>query len=344
MVKLSIVTPFFNEAECLPHFRRRVFDAVAPIGVELELVLVDDHSSDGSSRLARQWAESDPRVVYVRLSRNCGSHAACTAGLSRCTGDAAVVMAADLQDPPEFIVRLVECWRDGVDVVWAVRERREGETQGTRFFAACYYRLMRRLALPNMPQEGADFVLLGRKVIDAYNSIREKHTSFLAVILWLGFRQTFVRYVKESRHAGTSKWTFGKKVKILIDSVVSFSYVPIRLMSLLGVSMAMCGIIYAGVVIVGRMLGWVAAGTGFAALMTVLLFGQGMTLTMLGVLGEYLWRTFNEARGRPAYVVEEFVSRMNRVDDGNDADYRSDRADSECFANLVHEKAHDVRS
>ena len=159
-----------------------------------------------------------------------------------------------------------------------------------------------------MPTKGADFLLMDRKVIDAYNSIPEKNTSFLAMILWMGFRQTSIEYVKQARHAGTSKWTFAKKLKLFIDSMVSFSYVPIRLMSLLGFLMAVSGFVYALAVVVGRLTGWVAAGTGFAALMTVLLVGQGSILIMLGILGEYLWRTFDEARGRPRYIIEEYVT------------------------------------
>jgi dolichol-phosphate mannosyltransferase len=167
---------------------------------------------------------------------------------------------------------------------------------------------MRLLALPDMPKKGADVMLLDRKVIDAYNAIREKHTSLLAMILWLGFRQTSIEYVKQARHAGKSKWTLSKKLKLVVDSIVSFSYVPIRAMSLLGGGMALCGFGYATAILVGRVCGWVLAGTGFAALMTVLLIGQGSILLMLGILGEYLWRTYDEARGRPRYIVEEYVT------------------------------------
>ena len=171
-----------------------------------------------------------------------------------------------------------------------------------------YYRLMRWMALPEMPAKGADFLLIDRKVIDACNAISEKHTSLLAMILWMGFRQTSIEYVKQARHAGKSKWTLAKKLKLFVDSIVSFSYVPIRLMSLLGLLMAAGGFVYALAVVVGRLTGWVAAGTGFAALMTVLLVGQGAILIMLGILGEYLWRTFDEARGRPRYIIEEYVT------------------------------------
>jgi polyisoprenyl-phosphate glycosyltransferase len=155
-------------------------------------------------------------------------------------------------------------------------------------------------------------VLVDRKVIDAYNTISEKHTNLMAMILWMGFRQTTIEYVKQARFAGKSKWTLAKKIKIFIDSIVSFSYAPIRVMSVFGLLMAAGGFVYALVIIVGRLTGWVAAGTGFAALMTVLLVGQGGILIMLGRLGEYVWRTFDAARGRPRYIIEQYVTSEGR--------------------------------
>lgn len=309
MPRVSVVTAFLNEAENLPLLKQRVETVAAEAEMEIELVLVDDHSTDHSSRLARSWADSQPHVRYIRLARNCGSHAACTAGLAHATGDCAVILAADLQDPPETIPLLLQQWRAGHDVVWAARTAREGEPWSKQLFSRTYYQLMQILGLTNMPAQGADFLLLDRKVIDAYNAIGEKNTSFLAMILWMGFPQTTIQYVKQARQAGHSKWTLSKKIKLLVDSVVSFSYAPIRLMSVLGLCMAACGFLYALAVIAGRLAGWIEAGTGFAALMTVLLVGQGMIILMLGVLGEYLWRAFDEARGRPRYLIEEHVGR-----------------------------------
>jgi dolichol-phosphate mannosyltransferase len=296
-----------NEEENLPLFRQRVAEVVEKLQLDAEFVLVDDHSTDQSAALVKQWQSEDPRVAYIRLSRTSGSHAAYSAGLAHCTGDCAVLLAADLQDPPETIPRLLAKRQEGYDVVWAARQRREGESFFTMLFSRLYYQLMRATALPEMPPTGADFLLMDRRVIDAYNAIPEKHTSFLAMVLWMGFRQTVIEYVKQARHAGKSKWNLSKKLKLVADSVVSFSYAPIRLMSLAGFLMAAGGFLYAGVVVVGWFAGWVTAGVGFAAIMTVLLVGQGAILMMLGILGEYLWRTFDEARGRPRYIVEEIV-------------------------------------
>ncbi len=308
---VTIITPAYNEEQNLPEFVRRAAEigpALENHGAALEIVIVDDHSSDRTPLVARQLLTEHPNLKYLRLSRNFGAHAAISAGLKYCAGACAIIMAADLQDPPEIIPELLERWREGNDVVWACRSQRVGESLASRAASNMYYRLMRWIALPEMPAKGADFLLMSRKVIDAYNAISEKHTSLLSMILWMGFRQVSVEYVKQARHAGTSKWTFAKKLKLFIDSMVSFSYVPIRLMSLLGLLMAISGFVYALVVVVSRLTGSVTAGTGYAALMTVLLVGQGTILLTLGILGEYLWRTFDEARGRPRYIIEEYVT------------------------------------
>jgi dolichol-phosphate mannosyltransferase len=320
MTRLSVLTAFYNEAPNLPRLRERLSAVFEHLDVEPEIVLIDDHSTDDSPAVAKQWASTDERVSYFRLSRNCGSHAAFSAGLEKCSGDCAVLLAADLQDPPETIPALIAKWREGFEVVWAVRGGRKGEAWTTKLFSRIYYWLMQRLALPEMPATGADFVLVDRKVVDAYNRVREKHTSFMAMILWIGFRQTFISYTKEVRLAGRSKWTLRKKLKLFVDSIVSFSYAPIRLMSVFGFVLALCGFAYAIAVVIGWLVGYVVAGTGYAALMTVLLIGQGSILMALGIVGEYLWRTFDEVRGRPRYFFEEQISaaRYSRVADLED--------------------------
>jgi dolichol-phosphate mannosyltransferase len=310
-LKIGIVIPLFNEVLNLPVLVERLgstMEGLLKSGYDFEVVFVDDHSTDETPAMVKQLLHEKPWLRFIRLSRNFGSYTALAAGLQYCTADCAILMAADLQDPPELIPQIVAKWREGYEVVWAVRAEREGESRLTKILAGTFYWLMRHMVLPEIPTKGADFLLMDRKAINAYNSIPEKHTSFLAMVLWMGFRQTAIEYVKQARHAGKSKWTLAKKIKLLIDSVVSFSYVPIRLMSLLGFIMATSGFLYALVVIVGRLTGWVAPGTGFAALMTVLLVGQGAILIMLGILGEYLWRTFDEVRGRPRYIIEEYVT------------------------------------
>ncbi len=307
MKRISVITAFLNEESNLSLFRERVLTALRALPYEYEVVLVDDHSTDGSSALAKAWAEEDPSVRYIRLSRNFGSHPAFAAGLAACTGDCAIFLAADLQDPPEVIPQLVERWVASHDVVWAVRSERLGESTSTKLFAQIYYWLMRTFALAEMPAKGADFMLLDRKVIDAYNAIREKNTSFLPMIVWLGFRQTSIDYVKQARHSGATKWTFSKKIKLLIDSLVSFSYFPIRFASVSGVCVSLLGYCYAIVVVINALRG--VPIQGWSSLMVVVLVLGGFQLLMLGIFGEYLWRAFDEARGRPRYVIEEHLYR-----------------------------------
>ncbi|MGV2336659.1 MAG UNVERIFIED_CONTAM: glycosyltransferase family 2 protein [Planctomycetaceae bacterium] len=317
-MKISVVIFFFNEADNLPVLKQRVAAVQKASAEEFEVVLVNDSSTDNSDTVALQWINEIGGGIYLRFSRNFGSHAAVAAGLRHCTGDCAVIMAADLQDPPEVIPELVATSLEGYDVVWACRSERLGESWFTKTSAALYYRLMRWLGLPNMPPKGADFLLVSRKVIDAVNASPEKHTSVLAMILWMGFRQTFIQYVKQARHSGQSKWTLSKKIKLLIDSVVSFSYVPIRAASVAGLVMAIAGFGYAGWISLFWLLGRVTSGTGYAAIMCSLLIGQGAILLTLGILGEYLWRTFDESRRRPRFIIDQLLRSPGYLSDSPD--------------------------
>jgi polyisoprenyl-phosphate glycosyltransferase len=305
---LSLVVAAYNEEGNLPLLYERVtaLDWSA-LGVELELVFVDDHSHDGTAAFLRGLAARDPRVKVLRFSKNFGSHKAFTAGLEHCTGDAAVILAADLQDPPETIPQLLEKWRADAKVVWAVREERAGESWLNLALARAYYFLMRRFADVQPPRTGADFLLLDRQVLDVLKRSPEKHTSLLALIQWMGFRQEHITYAKAERHSGRSKWTLRKKLKLSVDSFVSFSYFPIRLVSSCGFIFAFTGFVYATVVAV-RALAYGSPVQGWPALMCVVLITSGVQLIMLGVLGEYLWRAFDETRGRPRYIVEERIN------------------------------------
>jgi glycosyltransferase involved in cell wall biosynthesis len=304
---VNLLIPFLNEEENIFLLRTRICEASRGMTDQLSVIFVNDGSSDNSEMLLREWIAADPRIRLINFSRNFGSHAAVAAGLRYCDGDCAVIMAADLQDPPETIPQLVEEFRKGPDVVWACRTERIGESFFTRITSLLYYGAMRRLGLPNMPPTGADFLLVSKKVIKAINQHPEKHTSVFGMISWMGFEQSFIGYVKQARHAGVSKWNFSKKIKVFIDSIVSFSYVPIRLTTLFGLFLATAGFLYAIVVFFSRLAGLLHTGTGFAALMTVLLVGQGTILLMLGILGEYIWRAFDESRGRPRFIIDEVV-------------------------------------
>jgi glycosyltransferase involved in cell wall biosynthesis len=305
MNKLSLIVAAFNEEQSLPLLYERIvrLDWHA-LGMEIEIIFVDDHSRDRTLQILRGFAAQDSRVKWLRFSRNFGSHKAFTAGLEYATGDAAVILAADLQDPPETIPLLVDQWRAGAKVVWAVRGARAGESGVNKIFARLYYLLMRRYAIADLPQTGADFLLMDRVVMDALRAAPERNTSLLALVQWMGFEQAQIVYTKEARQAGVSKWTFFKRIKLAVDSFVSFSYVPIRLMSLLGFCSAALGFLYALFLVIRRFL-YQAQIEGWTSLICVVLITSGVQLIMLGVLGEYLWRTFDESRRRPRYLIEE---------------------------------------
>ncbi|MBP7745302.1 MAG: glycosyltransferase family 2 protein [Phycisphaerae bacterium] len=307
-MRVSVVIPAYNEADTLPLLRGRmtaVMDALH--AYDFELVLVDDHSADATPERIAEWAALDGRVRGVRFARNCGSHAAAAAGLARCTGDCAVLMAADLQDPPELLAELLAPWRDGYDVVWAARAGRRGIGWRERLCSRAYWALMRFIAASDAPAEGADVVLLDRKVIDALNAIGEKHTSLLALVTWLGFRQKHISYVKEARAAGASGWTFTKRLKLAIDSVVSFSALPIRLTWLCGLLFLAADALWITAVLGGWLTGLWYVSAAIAAIISLLLLGFGVLLTFLGAAGEYLWRAYDEVRGRPRYVIERVL-------------------------------------
>lgn len=298
-----MIFPVFNEQDNLEVLHKRLESVAAEVaGREFEFIFVDDCSTDRTPEILQKLNERDRRVKVIRFARNCGSHAALAAGLNYCHGDCAIVMAADLQDPPELIPRLVDKWKKGMKIVWGARTKREGETVTTNFFSRMYYALMNSLTSVRMPPTGADVFLADRVVIDAFGTVSEKHTSVFMTLAWLGFEQGIVGYIKEPRLSGKSKWTLGKKIKLTFDSLLAFSDIPIRYMSALGVLTACTGFVYALYV-----LWWYMQGSpveGWSSLIVVVLVVGGIQMIMLGILGEYLWRTFDESRRRPRFVIE----------------------------------------
>ena len=289
MPELSIIVPAYNEAENLPVLYKRILEVMNGFVSAWEWIVVDDHSSDATFAVACDIARHDSRVRVIRFARNHGSHLAVTCGLGHARGDCAVILAADLQDPPDLIPDLLAPWRRGAQVIWAVRRRREGEKTSTIGFSRLYYFIMRHLVgIKEMPPTGADFVLIDRRVIDTLCLFRESNISIMALITWMGFRQDSVDYDKKARLHGRSGWSLEKKLKLVVDSVTSFSYLPIRLMSYAGFVVALMGFIYALFVIRHALAGQPAQG--WASLMVVVLIIGGFQMLMMGVLGEYLWR------------------------------------------------------
>ena len=303
--ELSIVIPVFNEEAALPALVKRLCafgERLTPLVAEV--VLVDDHSTDRSSELLRDICRKDSRFRYVRLAKNSGSHVAILAGLAQARGECAVFLAADLQDPPELILQMLDLWRAGHHVVWAVREEREGVSTIDLFLSNFFYRLLNLLGEVNLPPRGSDFALLDRKALEALLKSSGSHPSIGGEIARLGFSATQITYTKEKRVAGSSKWTLKRKLKAFADAFVSFSYAPLRAMSYLGMLFSLLGFAYALLVIILRLMTRTPV-QGWSSLMVAVLVLGGVQMMMLGILGEYLWRTLEASRQRPIYFLEE---------------------------------------
>ncbi|MBF0385868.1 MAG: glycosyltransferase family 2 protein [Candidatus Omnitrophica bacterium] len=300
---ISLIFPAFNEEGNIEVLYDKVKDAInSTNGLDFEFIFVDDCSSDNTPLILSRMHERDKRVKVIRFARNFGSHAALACGLNNCKGKAAIVMAADLQDPPQLIPQLIGEWQKGSKVVWGARNKREGESLLTKILAGFYYTLMNWLTTVKLPPRGADVFLVDKNVIDAFRQVTEKHTSVFMTIAWLGFKQSTIYYDKKERFSGKSKWSLKKKLKLTVDSLLSFSDVPVRYMAITGFLFAFLGFSYALFIF------WLHANgspvTGWSSLMVVILVVGGIQMMTLGVLGEYLWRTFDESRRRPRYVIE----------------------------------------
>lgn len=301
---LSIVTPAYNESKNLPVFYQQLHEVLAKEEIDWEWIIVDDCSADNTSDVIASLAAKDQRVRGFRLARNYGSHKAATCGLNHCQSACAVVMASDLQDPPEHIPALVKKWQDGARVVWAARREREGQKKSSLAFSHLYYVIVRRfLGLKNLPATGADFYLLDRSVSVALQQFPEKTGNLVLLIAWMGFSQARIEYDKKERLYGQSGWSLAKKINLVIDSVTTFSSMPLRIMTLIGVATSFLGFLFTIHLVHNLIVGNPPAG--WTSIMCVMMLIGGTQMGMLGVIGEYLWRALEESRNRPAYVVEK---------------------------------------
>jgi glycosyltransferase involved in cell wall biosynthesis len=300
----TIVAPVFNEAESLPEFVRRVTHVMQAAGESWELILVDDGSTDGSTDAILEVARGDRRVRPVVFARNFGHQVAVTAGLDYSRGQAVVIMDSDLQDPPELIPELARKWREGYQVVYAMRSSRTGETWFKRFTAALFYRLINRITDVNIPVDTGDFRLLDREAADALCQMRERHRFPRGMAAWIGFRQIGVPYDREPRFAGKTKYPFTKMLRLALNAITSFSYFPLQIATYLGFLFAGVSALAIPVVIALRLSGS-QAFFGQATTLIAVLFLGGVQLISLGILGEYIGRLYDEAKGRPLYVVRK---------------------------------------
>ena len=309
MEKLSIIIPVYFNADtlmdCYNDLKEKVFNLID----NYEIILVDDGSGDNSWEICKEIAANDKNVRLIKLSRNFGSHAACYAGLAASTGNCATVKSADCQEPSSLIIDMYESWKQGNRVVLAVRQGRE-EGFSQRIFANTYYGLVRKFVSKKMPKTGFDCYLLDRRVIEALKLLDERNSAITLQILWAGFKTSIVSYTRLARQKGKSRWTLSKKVKLILDSFVSFSSTPVRFVEWLGVLFATGSVIWGIILLITKLSGKIEV-TGWTTLMLVSLFSSGVIMLSLGILGEYIWRTLDVAQNRPVYFIEEEICNEN---------------------------------
>jgi polyisoprenyl-phosphate glycosyltransferase len=299
---LSVVIPVFNEEETIPELDRRLRAFLADLGVTWEVVFVDDGSRDASPRLLQALAEKEPRYKLISFARNFGHQIAITAGMDRAEGEAVVVMDADLQDPPELVRAMLEKWRAGADVVFAIRERRLGETWFKRITAAIFYRVFRAMLGFEVALDAGDFRLMSRQVILTLRSLRERHRFIRGLVGWIGFRQASVSYTRPERFAGVTKYPLRKMLSFAFDGITSFSTLPLRMATWLG---ALAALLAMGL---GAWAFWVkiegsSAVPGWTTIMILVALGSSMQLLVIGILGAYVGRIYEEVQRRPLYTV-----------------------------------------
>lgn len=317
----SVVAPVFNEEQILPEFYRRVVTALEPLGEPFELVLVNDGCRDQSPEVMRQLHEQDARVKVVNFSRNFGHQLAITAGTDYARGQAVIVIDSDLQDPPETIPDLIERWREGYQVVYAIRTERAGETWFKKTTASFFYRLISSITNVDIPVDTGDFRLMDRRVVDALKGVREYNRFMRGLSVWVGFKQIGVPYKRDARKVGETKYPLRKMLRFAFDGITSFSYLPLQLATYLGFIVAVLCLIFLAAVVVLRVLFAGSLGAEDAAfygqastLATLLILGS-IQLIFLGVIGEYIGRIYDEVKRRPLYIVAESLGFNDSSDD-----------------------------
>jgi dolichol-phosphate mannosyltransferase len=298
---LSVCAPVYNEEELVEEFHRRATEALA--GLNYELIIVDDGSTDSTAEKLDRLTDEDPRLRVVHLSRNFGHQAALTAGLEKADGDAVAMLDADLQDPPQLIPDMVTAWEDGADVVYMVREEREGETAFKLATARWFYALFRKLAQVELEPNSGDFRLLDREALDALLSMGERNRFLRGMTVWVGFKQTAIPYKRDPRYAGETKYPIRKMLRFSLDAIASFSHLPLQIATYLGFLFAGIAFIAIPIVIILHFTGGYLPGFGSITI-TILMIG-GLQLIALGLIGEYVGRIYDEVKHRPLYIVRE---------------------------------------
>lgn len=307
IIDLSLVIPAFNEEENLPELHRRLRASLDPLDLNYEIIFVNDGSRDRTLELLHDLARQDPHVVAVDLARNFGHQVAISAGMDHSRGQAVMILDADLQDPPEVLPQFINKWREGYDVVYAIREQRK-ENAFKRGAYSLFYRLLKRVAHIDIPLDAGDFCIMDRKVVDLLNGMPERNRFVRGIRSWVGFNQIGLAYERQARHAGQPKYTFRKLIYLALDGLVSFSYLPLRLISMAGLAVSVMSIFLAVFYTIQKLTIGLSP-PGFATTVVAIFFLAGIQLITIGVIGEYVGRIFEEVKRRPLYVVRRVISR-----------------------------------
>lgn len=301
---VSLIVPAFNEEDAIPEFYRRAVDVLANLPLRYEMVFVNDGSTDQSIDRMRALRAMDPNVAIIDLSRNFGKEIAMTAGLDYASGDAVIVIDADLQDPPELIPEMIDAWREGFHVVYAQRTGRDGESWFKKTTAHGFYRVMQSFGPVRLPVDTGDYRLMSRQAVEGLGQLRERHRFMKGLFAWVGYKQKAIEYRRSTRYAGATKWNFLKLMNLSVEGFTSFTIAPLRIAMYLGLVTALLAFVYGGI-IVFKTLVYGEAVQGYPTIMVTLLFLGGVQLISLGVIGEYLGRVFNETKQRPLYLIQE---------------------------------------
>ena len=307
----SLIIPIYNEEETIPAFYKRLSAVMDQLG-HCELILINDGSGDRSLKMMRDLHQQDSRICYLSFARNFGHQIAVTAGLNFARGQAVIIMDADLQDPPELLPELIEQWRAGYKVVYAQRTKRKQENWFKRLTAYVFYRLLQHLADVKIPADTGDFCLMDRQVVDLLNAMPERNRYIRGLRSWVGFPQTAVQFERDPRFAGDVKYTFQKSLRLAINSLVSFSIVPLRLATCLGLIVAVLSLLMALLVLYWRLVQVNSPITGLAAVVMAIFFIGSVQLVCIGILGEYIGRIYDEVKGRPLYTLSEVGGLLQR--------------------------------
>ncbi len=303
---ISVVIPLYNEEEVLTETHARLSAVMHSVGEAYELIFVNDGSRDKTPEIAARLCEKDPHARLISFSRNFGHQIAITAGMDYAVGDAVILIDADLQDPPELIPEMIKKWKEGYHVVYGKRIKRNGETAFKKFTAKLYYRFLRRMTDVNIPTDTGDFRLMDRKVCEAMKKLGERNRYVRGLVSWVGFRQYGLEYIREERFAGKTKYPLKKMLRLAMDGITSFSNKPLRLATYMGFLLSGLSFIYLLVVLSQKLFGYPTAW-GWASLLAVQLFFNGVMLIMLGIIGTYIGRIYEESKGRPLYIVREEI-------------------------------------